>query len=310
MPVTLLSTAAGRPFADRLAGHLGRTVADVERQAFPDGERYLRLPLADRFGLVGEHVVLVAPTSDAESLDEAIRLGSAAVQHGARALILAVPYFGYSTMERETRPGEVVTAKVVARQLSALPRAPRGNWVLLLDLHAAGIVHYFEGDAVALELYAEPVLVPAIERLGLADLCLASTDMGRAKWVEKFANRLHAPVALIHKRRLSGSETRVHAVVGDVAGKDVVIYDDMIRSGGSLLQAADAYRAAGARSVQAVTTHLVLPPGTVEKLEASPLVRVIGTDSHPNHRLVEKRPRFEVVSVAGLFADVVRRLVA
>jgi ribose-phosphate pyrophosphokinase len=178
-----------------------------------------------------------------------------------------------------------------------------------MDLHAAGIVHYFEGDAVALELYAEPVLIPAIERLGLPGLCLASTDMGRAKWVEKFANRLHAPVALIHKRRLSGSETRVHAVVGDVAGKDVVIYDDMIRSGTSLLQAAEAYRAAGARTIHAVATHLVLPPGTVEKLEASPLARIVGTDTHPNHRLVEGRPRFEVVSAAGLFADVVRRLV-
>src|SRR5947209_15540739 len=116
--------------------------------------------------------------------------------------MLVVPYLGYSTMERATRPGEVVAAKVIARQLSAVPRAPAGNRVLLMDLHAAGIVYYFEGDTVALELYAEAKLVPAIERLGLSRPVLASTDMGRAKWVETFANRLHAPVALIHKRRL------------------------------------------------------------------------------------------------------------
>jgi ribose-phosphate pyrophosphokinase len=133
--------------------------------------------------------------------------------------------------------------------------------------------------------------------------------MGRAKWVEAFANRLHAPVALIHKKRLSGSSTRISAVVGDVAGRDVVIFDDMIRTGGSLIQAALAYQQAGASSVYAVATHLVLPPGTVERLEASPLAKVIGTDTHPNHQLVEGRRRFEVVSVAGVFAEVVRRLV-
>jgi ribose-phosphate pyrophosphokinase len=212
-------------------------------------------------------------------------------------------------MERAVRPGEVVTAKTIARQLSAIPRATHGNWILLMDLHSTGIVHYFEADTVALELYAEPKIVAAIERLGLKQLCLASTDMGRAKWVESFANRLHAPIALIHKKRLSGSQTRVSAVVGDVAGKDVVIYDDMIRTGGSLIQAAEAYLQAGAASVHAAATHLVLPEGKIARLEASPITRVIGTDTHPNHQQVEGRPRFEVVSVADLFADVVARLV-
>ena len=116
-------------------------------------------------------------------------------------------------------------------------------------------------------------------------------------------------MALIHKKRLSGSETKVAAVVGDVAGKNVIIYDDMIRTGGSLIQAAEAYLSAGAKSVSAATTHLVLPAGTVEKLEASPITRIIGTDTHPNYRLAEGRPKFQIVSVAGLFADVVKQLV-
>jgi ribose-phosphate pyrophosphokinase len=213
-------------------------------------------------------------------------------------------------MERAAKPGEVVTAKTIARQLSAIPRAPGGNWVLLMDLHASGIVYYFEGDTVAMELYAEPRIVEAIERLKLSKLCLASTDMGRAKWLETFANRFHAPVALIHTKRLSGSQTKVAAVVGDVAGMYVVIFDDMIRTGGSLVQAAQTYSNAGARSVSAVATHLVLPPGAIEKLEASVLSRIIGTDTHPNHQLVSGRPRFEVVPVADVFAEVVRKLVS
>jgi ribose-phosphate pyrophosphokinase len=309
MSVVLVSTVSTAPFATRLAAHLGVPLADVERKPFPDGESYLRFAIDDRAGLLGQDVVIVGATDSSTSLDELFRLGSTASEHGARSLTLVVPYFGYSTMERAVRPGEVVTAKTIARQLSLMPRAARGNRVLLMDLHSAGIVHYFEGDTVALELYAEPKIVEAVTRLGLKNLCLASTDMGRAKWVEVLANRLHAPVALIHKKRLSGSQTRISAVVGDVAGKDVLIYDDMIRTGGSLLQAAEAYAQAGAASVQAAATHLVLPPGTVERLEASPLARVIGTDTHPNHRLVEGRPRFEVVLVAELFGDVVARLV-
>jgi ribose-phosphate pyrophosphokinase len=309
MSITLLSTVSSLPFAERLAARLGVAVEAVRREEFPDGERYLCLPLADRFALVGQSVVLVGATDSAASLDELYRLGCTAVKEGARTLVLVVPYFGYSTMERAVQPGEAVTAKVIARQLSSLPRAPRGNWVLLMDLHAAGIVHYFEGDTVALELYAESKVVPAIERLGLRNLCLASTDMGRAKWVEKFANRLHAPVALIHKKRVSGSETRVNAVVGEVAGRDVVIFDDMIRSGGSAVQAVEAYLASGAASVHLVATHLVLPGDAIAKLEAAPLRVVVGTDTHPNHRLVEGRPRWQVVSVVDLFADVVGKLV-
>jgi ribose-phosphate pyrophosphokinase len=309
MSVLLVSTVSSEPFARRLADHLGVPLSGVERRQFPDGERYLRFELADRFGLLDRDVVIVGATDTAASLDDVFRLGSEAGLCGARSLTLVVPYFGYSTMERAVRPGEVVTAEVIARQLSGIPRAARGNRVLLMDLHSAGIAHYFERGTVALELYAEPKIITAVRGLNLPRPCLASTDMGRAKWVEALANKLGAPIALIHKQRLSGSETRVSAVVGDVAGRNVVIYDDMIRTGGSLLQAADAYFKAGAASVHAAATHLVLPEGTVERLEASPLAKVIGTDTHPNHRLVEGRPRFEVVSVADLFADVVARLV-
>ena len=308
MPV-LCSTVTSLPFAERLAGALDVEPAVLKREHFPDGENYLRFGIDGRLELVGRDVVLVGATECDHSIAELYRLGCAAVKLGARTLVLVIPYFGYSTMERAVKPGEVVTAKVVARQLSNIPRPTRGTWVLLMDLHAAGIVYYFEGDTVALELYAEPKVVEAVEGLRLPRLCVASTDMGRAKWVEALANRLDAPVALIHKKRLSGSQTRISAVVGDVVGRDVVIYDDMIRTGGSLIQAAEAYVKAGAASVQAVATHLVLPEGTVARLEASPLARIIGTDTHPNHQLVTGRPRFQVVSVADLFADVVRKLV-
>src|SRR5262245_33318750 len=235
MGIALLSTGPSLAFASHLGKLLGVEPPAVERRSFPDGELYLRLPLEEHFDLLNEDVVLVGSTECQSSIDELYRLGCTAVKHGARILVLVIPYFAYSTMERAVRPGEVVTAKVIARQLSTIPRARRGNWVLLMDLHSAGIVHYFEGDTVALELHAAPRLLEAVGQLGLHNVCVASTDMGRAKWVEGFANRLDAPVALIHKKRLSGSETKITAVVGDVAGRDVILFDDMIRTGSSLL---------------------------------------------------------------------------
>src|SRR5947209_15711291 len=113
-PITLVSTVSSAPFAGRLAAHLGVAVAPVERQDFPDGEHYLRFDLADRFQMVGHDAVIVGATESSRSLEEVYRLGCAAVKLGVRSLVLVVPYYGYSTMERSTRPGEVVTAKVIA----------------------------------------------------------------------------------------------------------------------------------------------------------------------------------------------------
>src|SRR5208283_3791189 len=157
MSVLLVSTVSSTPFAQRLSARLGVPLAGIERQHFPDGEGYLRFEIADRLELLDKHVVIIGSTESETSIADIYRLGCAAAKHGARSLVLVIPYFGYSTMERAVRPGEVVTAKTIARQLSAIPRAAQGNRVLLMDLHATGIVYYFEGDIVALELYAEPV---------------------------------------------------------------------------------------------------------------------------------------------------------
>src|SRR5262249_8136051 len=123
MSVVLVATVSSGSFATRLASHLGVPLANVERRHFPDGESYVRFAIDDRAGLLGQYVVMVGAPDSGTSLDEVFRLGSTASQHGARSLTLVIPYFGYSTMERAVRPGEVVTAKTIARQLSLMPRA-------------------------------------------------------------------------------------------------------------------------------------------------------------------------------------------
>lgn len=265
---------------DALLGD-GRVAGTVERVDFPDGERLLRI--AD--DVHGRDVVLIGGTIDDAATLDLFDLGCALVTYGARRLTLVVPYFGYSTMERATRPGEVVTAKTRARLLSSIPPASYGNRVFLLDLHSEGIPHYFEGEITGFHLYAKDIVRRAARAFGGGELVMACTDAGRAKWVESLANDLGVAAAFVFKRRLSGNETEVLAASARVEGRAVVIYDDMIRTGGSLVQAGRAYREAGAARMIAIATHGLFPGDALARIEGSGLFdHVVVTDSHPRAR--------------------------
>lgn len=270
--------------AASLARDAGLERAALERATFPDGERYFRIGT----DLHARDVVLVGGTiSDAATL-EIFDLANGIVDGGARTLTLVVPWFGYATMERAVAGGEVVTAKTRARLLSAIPAAPLGNRILLLDLHSEGIPHYFEGSLRPTHVYAKEVILRAARELGGESFILASTDAGRAKWVESLANDLGVPAAVVLKRRLGPGTTEVAAMNADVAGAKVVIYDDMIRTGESLIRAAEAYRRAGASDIAALATHGVFPGDAFRRLTGSGLFSAIATtDSHP--RAVELR---------------------
>lgn len=279
---------------DALLGE-GREPGGVERTDFPDGERMFRL----REDVDGREVVLVGGTIDDAATLELYDLATGLVTGGARRLTLVVPYFGYSTMERAVREREVVTAKCRARLLSSIPPASYGNRVLLVDLHSEGIPHYLEGEIRGFHVYAKPIVKDiARELAGGADFVLACTDAGRAKWVESLANDLGVTAAFIFKRRLSGTETEVRSTSAEVAGRTVIIYDDMIRTGGSLVKAAHAYRDAGAARIYAIATHGVFPGDALERIEAAGLFeRIVVTDTHPRVREV-RGARLEVRSVA------------
>ena len=293
-------------FSTQAYDYLGRAVAEaagwpfgaVARRTFPDGEHYLRIDAdpADR------DVVLIGGTIDDASTLELYDLACGMVTGGAYRLRIVMPFFGYSTMERSTRPGEVVTAKTRARLLSSVPMASRGTQVFLLDLHVAAITHYFEGGIRPIHIYGKSLVTAAARRLGGGDFVLACTDAGRAKWVESLANDLDVAAAFVYKRRVDDATT-VTGVSAQVAGKRVVIYDDMIRTGGSLLSAARAYRDAGALAIDAIATHGLFPGDSLARIAASGLLgRIVVTDSHP--RAVTLQNGFlEVDSTANLFAE-------
>jgi len=221
-----------------------------------------------------------------------------------------LPWFGYQTMERAVLPREVVTAKTRARLLSSIPIAGSGNRVLCVDLHSEGITQYFQGSVRPVHLYAKPVVLDAIRAYGGDNFVLGATDAGRAKWVESLANDLGVDAAFVFKRRVSGDETKVTALAADVTGKTVVIYDDMIRTGGSLRGAARAFLAAGAKDIAAVTTHGVFPGDALDRLEASGLfVGITAADTHPRavELAADHAPFLQVKTVAPLLISALRR---
>jgi ribose-phosphate pyrophosphokinase len=289
-------------FADALAaaGALERGV--LERSDFPDGEHYLRVcsPVNDR------HVVVVGGSISDAALLEIYDLASAAVDLGAATLTLIVPWYGYATMDRATQRGEAVTAKNRARIFSSIPRAKLGNQILLLDLHSEGIPHYFEGALHPVHVYAKKLIEPLARELGGSSFVLGSTDAGRAKWIESLANDLGVPAAFVYKRRTGPSSTEVTAVSTRLEGETVVVYDDMIRTGGSLMNAARAYREAGAGTLIAIATHGVFPGDALARIRDSGLFSAIAcSDSHP--RAVALRDDGLIVrSAAELFLPFLR----
>jgi ribose-phosphate pyrophosphokinase len=294
----VFSTLAYEYLGGAIAERAGWQVGEVARKTFPDGEHYLRIDTDP----TDCDVVLVGGTTGAESTLELYDLACGLVTGGAYRLRIVMPFFGHSTMERSVRFGEVVTAKTRARLLSSVPMASRGTQVFLLDLHVAAIAHYFEGGIRPIHVYGKSLVTAAARRLGGADFVLACTDAGRAKWVESLANDLGVAVAFVYKRR-HDDETTVTGVSAQVAGKRVVIYDDMIRTGGSLIGAALAYRDAGAVAIDAVATHGLFPGDSLARLEQSGLFgRIVVTDSHPR-AMALRGPFLEVESTANLLTE-------
>ena len=307
----IITTKASRYFAELVAKQIpSATIIETERKKFGDGERYFRICIDDWEELSGKRVVIVASTATEEDIVEVCRVGGSVADYGARSIIYAIPFEGYTTMERAVKPGEVVSAKSIARQLSQLPQGDERNKFLFLDLHTSGFRHYFEGQCLSRELYGESVFVEAIKELKLSNFMFASADMSRSAWIATFKKIFGTSMALIDKSR-DFETTEVNAVVGDVRGRVVMIYDDMIRSAKSMVKAAEAYLKNGAAEIYAVASHLAFnDAAAIRLLKTSPIVMTVGTNSHPmsQHEEVIGSSQFIVKDVSHLFANAIQKL--
>lgn len=273
---------------------------DITIRDFPDGEHYHRITS----NVSGKEVVLIGGTIDDKETLELFDIANGCIQTGATCLNLVIPYFGYSTMERAVQHGEIVKAKNRAILFSALPTTSLGIRVIMIDLHVDGISYYFESNVRPVHLYGKLLVREAALELAQGKpFVMASTDAGRAKWVESLANDLQVQAAFVFKRRLSGEETQITGISANVQDKLVIIYDDMIRTGGSLIDAAQAYKDAGASEICVITTHGIFAGNGFEKIRDSGLVqKVVCTDTHPNALQITD-PMLRVQSVAPLILD-------
>ncbi len=276
---------------------------ELERKIFPDGESYYRILSK----VLTKEAVLIGGTVSEQDTMELYDLASGLVDAGVKRLTIIIPFYGYSTMERAVKSGEIVTAKTRARLLSTIPQSYLGNRIVMVDLHVSGLQYYFENGVHTAHLYAKPLILEAAKKLGGTDFVLASADAGRAKWVESLAMDLGVDAAFVYKRRSSGSDTEITGVNADVNGKKIVLYDDMIRTGGSLINAAKVYKEAGAEQIFVVATHGVFPKGSVKRLEDSKLIeKIIVTDTHYNAKDAAQKTNFiEISSISDLLIQAV-----
>lgn len=259
----------------------GFVTGAVEARTWPDGELYqiVKTPVS------GRDVALVAGTGSEPDTLEAFDLACALVGQGARRLTVLIPFFGYSTMERAALPGEAVTTKSRALIWSGLPRAPQGNHILVLEPHTPGLPHYFGPENRVTGLDAASLMMEMLDGFPAEGHVLCSPDIGRIKWVDALASATGREAAFVLKRRLKGGSVKAFGVTGDVKGRNVILCDDMIRSGDTLLRAAEACLKAGAREISAVAVHGAFAPGAIRTMRDTGLIKSLRcTDSHPEAR--------------------------
>jgi ribose-phosphate pyrophosphokinase len=295
--VKIFAGRASEQLATNIAKSFGASLGDVKVSVFSDGEFQPSFEETVR----GQDVFIVQSTMPpTENLFELLLLVDAARRASARKIIAVIPYFGFARQDRKDKPRVAIGAKLVANMLMAAGV----DRVMTMDLHADQIQGFFEVPVD--HLFASTLFLKEVEKLDRQNLVVAAPDAGGAKRANSYAKNLNCGLALCHKHRKKANEIAEMTVIGDVMGKDVVIIDDMCDTAGTLTTAADLLIEKGAKSVRAFTTHAVLSGPAFERINASKLTELIVTDTIP---LQKHSDKIRVVSVADLFADVIKRLV-
>jgi len=295
--ITLISGTAHPELAASIAEELDISLADAYVGRFPDEEIDIKLSEDIR----GRDVFVLQPTCPPvnDNWAELLLLLDTLRRASAGRITAVVPYYGYARKDRKDEVRVPISAKVVANTLVA----SGAQRIVTLDMHAAQIQGFF--DIPVDHLYARPVLLDAVVRLGIESPVVVTPDVGGTKMARAYAKRLSADLAIVDKRRVSGSETVIENVIGDVEGRNCVIVDDMISTGGSITQAAETLKRNGAARVVIAVSHAVLCGPAVERIENAPVETVLVTDTIP---LKNKPSNLQVVSTAPLIAHAIRNI--
>ncbi len=295
----LISGTANPELAELIAEDIGVPLVRSAINRFSDGEIDVKIHESMR----GHDVFVIQPTCSPvnESLMELFIMLDALRRASAGRVTAVIPYYGYARKERKSQPREPISAKLMANIIT-MAGADR---LLLMDLHAEAIEGFF--DVPTDHLTAAKILAGYIRGRSLPNLAVVAPDAGGAKRAESLANRLEAPIVFVYKRRPRDEEMEIIDMAGDVAGRDCVVVEDIISTGGTVVTVADALKRNGARSVTIAASHAVFTKGAIDRLRAAPIDEVVVTNSIPipvDHRV----PPLTVLSVAPLLADAIIRV--
>ena len=294
-PMLLLSGTGNRVLAEEVAAELGGSLCKATSRRFADGEIFVRIDENVR----GRDVYIIQPTNPpAENLLELLLLMDAAKRASAMRITAVIPYFGYARQDRKDQPRVAISAKLMANMISQAG----ADRVLAIDFHQHQLQGFF--DLPVDHLYAAPVFVAHYRQKTFTDLVVVASDVGGAKMARGFAKRLNAGLAIIDKRRTAANVAEAVNVVGDVEGRDCMIPDDMIDTGGTMAEAAHALKRLGARDIYICATHPLLSGPAVERLMEAPVkeVAVTNTVFLPPEKHFDK---LKILSIAGLLAKAI-----
>jgi ribose-phosphate pyrophosphokinase len=296
----LVAGNSNRPLAEAIAAYLNMPLAKCQVKRFADMEVFVEIQENVR----GEDVFIVQSTSFPanDHLMELLILIDALRRSSARRITAVIPYFGYARQDRKPGPRTPISAKLVANLIT---RAGVDR-VLTLDLHAGQIQGFF--DIPTDNLFGAPVMVRDIkDRLDGGERMVVSPDVGGVVRARALAKRIDAQLAIVDKRRERPGESEVMNIIGDVKGRSCILVDDIVDSGGTLVNAADALLANGAKEVYAYITHGVLSGGAVSRIANSKLKELVITDSIMPTEAVKLARNIRVVGIASLLGEAIGR---
>jgi ribose-phosphate pyrophosphokinase len=298
--IKLVAGNSNPQLAEAIGAHLQTPLAKAVVRRFADMEIFVEILENVR----GADVFVIQSTSFPanDHLMELLIIMDALRRASARRITAVIPYFGYARQDRKPGPRTPISAKLVANLIT---RAGADR-VLTLDLHAGQIQGFF--DIPTDNLYASPVMVRDIrERFDLTKLMVVSPDVGGVVRARGLAKRINAPLAIIDKRRERAGESEVMNVIGDIDGRTCILVDDIIDSGGTLINAADALMENGAGEVYAYITHGVLSGGAVARISGSSLKELVITDSIQPTDAMRKARNIRVLPIATLIGEAISR---
>ena len=297
----ILACNSNRALAEAIAAYLSLPMTKADIRRFSDMEVFVEIQENVR----GEDVFVVQSTSYPanDNLMELLVTVDALRRGSARRVTAVIPYYGYARQDRKSGPRTPISAKLVANLITKAG----ADRVLTMDLHAGQIQGFF--DIPTDNLFAAPEFTKDIqERYGSEKITIVSPDVGGVVRARAIASRIDADLAIIGKRREKAGVSEVMNIIGDVAGTRCILVDDIVDSGGTLCNAAEALMQSGAVSVDAYVTHGVLSGGAVARVTSSPLSSLVTTDSIQATEAVRDAHNIRKLTVAGLFGEAIMRI--